>query len=129
MDRHVARALEANKIAEAMSLWLDQLVPNQRAYDDTFDQHSGFGIGLSEAPRGALGHWVEITEGRISNYQVITPTCWNASPRDDRSVPRADGAGAHRYPDRRPRSAHRGVACHPLLRSLLIMCGTHHSAR
>ncbi len=87
MDRHVARALEASKVAEAMSLWLDQLVPNQRAYDDTFDQHSGFGIGLSEAPRGALGHWVEITEGRISNYQVITPTCWNASPRDDRSIP------------------------------------------
>ena len=87
MDRHVARALEAKKIAAAMSEWLDELTPNETAYDDSFDQHSGFGIGLSEAPRGALGHWVEITDGKISNYQVITPTCWNASPRDDDNVP------------------------------------------
>ena len=87
MDRHVARALEAKKVAAAMSQWLNELTPNQRAYDDSFDQYSGIGIGLSEAPRGALGHWVEITNGRISNYQVITPTCWNASPRDDDDVP------------------------------------------
>ena len=48
---------------------------------------SGFGIGLTEAPRGALGHWVGIgNERRITQYQIITPTCWNASPRDDRGV-------------------------------------------
>jgi len=87
MDRHVARALETDKLANAMMQWLDELTPNQRAYDNSFDQYSGFGIGLTEAPRGALGHWVEITNGRISHYQVITPTCWNASPRDDRNVP------------------------------------------
>lgn len=87
MDRHVARALESVKIAAAMNLWLDELTPGQNAYDETFDQCSGFGVGLSEAPRGALGHWVEITEGAISHYQVITPTCWNASPRDDQHVP------------------------------------------
>jgi hydrogenase large subunit len=86
MDRHLARALEAEKIAEAMTLWLDELTPNQSAYDDSFDQFSGFGVGLSEAPRGALGHWVQINQGKISNYQVITPTCWNASPRDDLDV-------------------------------------------
>ena len=87
MDRHVARALEAVKIARAMTGWLDELIPGQKAYDDNFDQYSGYGVGLSEAPRGALGHWVEITEGKISHYQVITPTCWNASPRDDQDVP------------------------------------------
>ncbi len=87
MDRHLARALEAEKIAKAMSGWLEELSPGQKAYDDTFDQFSGFGVGLSEAPRGALGHWVEITKGKISHYQVITPTCWNASPRDDQDVP------------------------------------------
>jgi hydrogenase large subunit len=86
MDRHVARALEAKKIAEAMDGWLNELSPGQKAYDDTFDQFSGIGIGLSEAPRGALGHWVEITEGKISHYQIITPTCWNASPRDDNNI-------------------------------------------
>ena len=87
MDRHVARALEAAKIAAAMDTWLSELTPGQNAYDDNFDQFSGVGMGLSEAPRGALGHWVEINEGKISHYQVITPTCWNASPRDNRDVP------------------------------------------
>ncbi|MBE0583900.1 MAG: nickel-dependent hydrogenase large subunit [Desulfofustis sp.] len=87
MDRHLARALEAQKVAGAMLQWLDELTPNQRAYDDSFDQHSGYGVGLTEAPRGALGHWIEITGNRISHYQVVTPTCWNASPRDDSGVP------------------------------------------
>ena len=86
MDRHVARALEAKKIAAAMSGWLDELNPGQNAFDDNFEQFSGFGVALTEAPRGALGHWVEITQGKISHYQVITPTCWNASPRDDNDV-------------------------------------------
>lgn len=86
MDRHVARALESAKIATAMSGWLDELTPGEKAFDDTFEQYSGFGVGLSEAPRGALGHWVEISKGKISHYQVITPTCWNASPRDNQDV-------------------------------------------
>jgi hydrogenase large subunit len=40
-------------------------------------------MGLWEAPRGALGHWVTISGGKIDRYQVITPTAWNVSPRDD----------------------------------------------
>ena len=44
------------------------------------------GIGLTEAARGALGHWMTITAGKISNYQFITPTAWNASPMDDAGV-------------------------------------------
>jgi len=63
------------------------LQPGVKAFDDNFEQYSGYGVGLSEAPRGALGHWVEITDGKISHYQVITPTCWNASPRDDGNTP------------------------------------------
>ena len=86
MDRHLARALETLKIAKAMDGWLDQLQVDQTAYDDYFDQYSGVGAGMSEAPRGALGHWVQIDEGKITHYQVITPTCWNASPRDDQGV-------------------------------------------
>jgi hydrogenase large subunit len=87
MDRHMARAQEASKIAAAMTGWLDALSPGQSAYDDNFDQYSGTGVGLSEAPRGALGHWLEITSGKISHYQIITPTCWNASPRDSQGIP------------------------------------------
>ena len=37
---------------------------------------------MTEAPRGALGHWIGIAGGKISHYQVITPTCWTISPRD-----------------------------------------------
>jgi hydrogenase large subunit len=50
---------------------------------------SGSGIGLTEAPRGALGHWMQFSGARITRYQVLTPTCWNASPRDDAGVPGA----------------------------------------
>lgn len=39
-------------------------------------------MGLVEAPRGALGHWVEIADGKITRYQCVVPTTWNASPRD-----------------------------------------------
>jgi hydrogenase large subunit len=45
------------------------------------------GLGLTEAPRGALGHWLQIAGGKISRYQIITPTCWNASPRDGQNQP------------------------------------------
>jgi [NiFe] hydrogenase large subunit/hydrogenase large subunit len=40
------------------------------------------GAGFHEAPRGALGHWVHIQNGLISNYQCVVPSTWNAGPRD-----------------------------------------------
>ncbi len=42
------------------------------------------GLGQVEAPRGSLGHWVSIEDGKIANYQAVVPTTWNASPRDPR---------------------------------------------
>lgn len=48
---------------------------------------SGRGEGLVEAARGALGHWVNIQDGKIANYQIIAPTTWNFSPRDARGIP------------------------------------------
>ena len=44
-------------------------------------------MGLTEAPRGALGHWIRIKEKVIDNYQLVVPTTWNASPRDDENQP------------------------------------------
>ena len=46
----------------------------------------GMGAGLWEAPRGALGHWINVKEGRIANYQVVTPSTWDMSPRDKDGV-------------------------------------------
>jgi len=40
------------------------------------------GVGLVEAPRGALAHWIKIKDGKIDNYQLVVPTTWNGSPRD-----------------------------------------------
>ena len=40
------------------------------------------GVGLSEAPRGALAHWIVIQDQKIANYQLVVPSTWNASPRD-----------------------------------------------
>jgi hydrogenase large subunit len=47
------------------------------------------GVGLSEAARGALGHWLRIENGRIAHYQIVAPTSWNFSPRDATGRPGA----------------------------------------
>lgn len=83
MDRFIARALEAQKIAQAMREWLSQLTPAQAVRRLYTVPVTGSGVGLTEAPRGALGHWLRISDKKTANYQVLTPTCWNASPRDD----------------------------------------------
>ena len=83
IDRLMARALETKKIADAMDGWLDELVAGGAVYQNNTVPLSGTGIGLTEAPRGALGHWIDISNQKISRYQVLTPTGWNASPKDD----------------------------------------------
>jgi len=83
MDRHRARAAETLKIAEAMLSWISQIVVGQSPYSNYATPINATGVGLTEAPRGALGHWLQITNRKISRYQIITPTCWNASPMDD----------------------------------------------
>lgn len=84
MDRHVARVVEAQKMARAMPDWLDALSMDTSGYEQVNQMPaSGKGAGFTEATRGALGHWLEYANGRITRYQVITPTCWNAAPRDD----------------------------------------------
>ncbi len=87
MDRHVARALETRKIAYAMQDWLNQLEPGSPVFVRRAVPSSARGVGLSEAPRGALGHWLSIAGGKIDNYQILTPTCWNCSPRDQSGQP------------------------------------------
>lgn len=47
----------------------------------------GRAAGLTEAARGALGHWLRVENGRIAGYQIIAPTTWNFSPRDAQGVP------------------------------------------
>ena len=89
MGRHAARALEARLLVDRCAEWVEQLVPDQPAGADFTIPDSGQGVGLTEAARGALGHWIEIRSRKISNYQCVVPTTWNCSPRDDRDRPGA----------------------------------------
>ncbi len=95
MDRHMARALEAEKVANAMNDWLSQIAVGGSVYTAYTAPYSKSGTGLTEAPRGAIGHWLTTSSTSspsptggpsIANYQVITPTCWNASPMDTNGV-------------------------------------------
>ncbi len=86
MDRHRARAHETLKIAEALAIWIAQLNPSGPVFTNNFPPDSGAACGLTEAPHGALGHWLQVAGGKIARYQVVTPTCWNASPRDTNQV-------------------------------------------
>lgn len=83
MDRIAARALETQKVAYALDGWLNELAVGSPSYSYMQTPSSASGIGLTEAPRGALGHWITISDNKINRYQVITPTAWNASPMDD----------------------------------------------
>ncbi|MDD2677378.1 MAG: nickel-dependent hydrogenase large subunit, partial [Methylacidiphilaceae bacterium] len=90
LGRTAARAIETDLIAEEMAGWAQELAKNTATGDlltwTPFDfaqvSRDAQGCGLSEAPRGALGHWVKIRDGKIENYQAGVPTTWNASPRD-----------------------------------------------
>jgi len=87
LGRHAARALECKFIIDQCDQWLDQATPDEPTFTDFSVPETGRGCGLTEAARGALGHWLEIKDSKISNYQCVVPTTWNCSPRDDRGVP------------------------------------------
>jgi hydrogenase large subunit len=84
IDRHAARALECKKVADAMAAWVAQFNFAQPFYTYMPLLASKSGIGMTEAARGALGHWISVgADKKIARYQVISPTSWNASPTDD----------------------------------------------
>lgn len=97
MGRTAARTLESKLIVDKMSTWYDNLVANIRAgdlavhNDEKWDPATwpseARGVGLMEAPRGALSHWIVIKDGKIDNYQAVVPSTWNAGPRDANGVP------------------------------------------
>ena len=87
MGRHAARALECKFIADEMAGWALELEVGGPVCVQSQVPSQGEGMGLWEAARGALGHWIRIEDSKIKNYQVITPTNWNASPADDKGQP------------------------------------------
>lgn len=99
LGRTAARTLESKILADAMQGWYDQLIANIKAGDvrtfndqywdpSTWPKHMQ-GVGLMEAPRGGLSHWIVIDDAKISNYQAVVPSTWNAGPRDAKGQPGA----------------------------------------
>ena len=81
LGRIAARTIETKVIADAMNGWLNQLASGQSAYTQASIPAAAIGCGLNEAPRGALGHWISISGGKIGNYQMVVPSTWNLGPR------------------------------------------------
>lgn len=84
--RVLARLLRPLRILKQMEQWLAAINTRESYYTSAGSPTSGSGFGLLQAPRGLLGHWVQLSSGSIDHYQVITPTAWNASPRDDNDL-------------------------------------------
>ncbi|MCL2655597.1 MAG: nickel-dependent hydrogenase large subunit [Coriobacteriia bacterium] len=85
LGRVAARNLECKVISDWTLDWCDELVAakknGQAALFEPYTVSDSKGAGLWEAPRGALGHFIDIKGGRINNYQVVTPSTWDLSPR------------------------------------------------
>ncbi|MFB6109721.1 MAG: nickel-dependent hydrogenase large subunit [Halodesulfurarchaeum sp.] len=87
LNRLIARAQEALIVRDKLTEWIDALDPSAPFNAGWSDDFSGEGVGLWEASRGALSHWVQIEDGEVTNYQIITPTLWNLGPRDSNGNP------------------------------------------
>ena len=87
MGRHIARALEAKLVADEMESMIMDVKLDAPVCQDFKIPEKGEGMGLWDAARGALGHWIAIEHGKIARYQAVVPTTWNASPKDDRGTP------------------------------------------
>ena len=112
LDRIAARTLETYYVCKQLLTWFNELdppaagtgakKPTDLTYDPTYPFDSRWpaytrkfydgtkaaplkaqGAGLTEAPRGALGHWIRVYQGKVYNYQIITPTTWNINPKDN----------------------------------------------
>jgi len=70
-----------------MADWVLELQPDEPVCAPYQVPEEAEGMGLTGAPRGALGHWIKIKGGKIDRYQLVVPTTWNASPRDDKGQP------------------------------------------
>ena len=134
VGRTAARALDCQLNAEVEKFFFDKLIENIKSGDtqvasmDKWDPSTwpkrAVGVGLYEAPRGGLSHWITIENGKISNYQCVVPTTWNACPRDDKA-----GHGAYELAmmDTKVKIADKPLEIVKVIRSFdpCMACATH----
>lgn len=92
LGRTAARGLETQLAVQWSMEFFDQLITNIKNGDSRMSTDYRWdpkdwpkeakGVGMTEAPRGALAHWIVIKDKKIDNYQLVVPSTWNASPRD-----------------------------------------------
>jgi len=92
LGRTAARGIESQLVANWTMEFYNQLLTNikngdtrmanMELWDPSKWPAEAKGVGFTEAPRGALAHWIKIKDGKTENYQQVVPTTWNASPRD-----------------------------------------------
>ena len=92
LGRTAARGIETQLVANWTMEFYDSLMNNIKNGDERMANMDSWepeswpkeckGVGLMEAPRGALAHWIKIKDGKTENYQQVVPSTWNASPRD-----------------------------------------------
>lgn len=93
LGRTAARGLESILVADWAKEFYQQLLANIKNGDSRMHNNEKWdpstwpseakGVGMTEAPRGALAHWIVIKDKKIDNYQLVVPSTWNASPRDE----------------------------------------------
>ncbi len=88
LNRLIARAQEALVVRDQVMEWLGAIDPSEPFMaDDWTDDFTGKGVGLFEPSRGTLSHYMDVENGEIERYQIITPTIWNLGPRDGDGQP------------------------------------------
>ncbi|MDA3972134.1 MAG: nickel-dependent hydrogenase large subunit [Desulfobulbaceae bacterium] len=104
IGRHAARAVRCGVLHDVINKEYNSLIANIGSGDyDTFNapvfpKGEIQGVGMHEAPRGVLSHWVIIKDGQIKNYQCVVPSTWNAGPRNDNDEPGPYEAALHGTP-------------------------------
>lgn len=134
VGRTACRCLAAQVAAEINRFFFDKLIENlktgdtvtmnnEKWYPETWPKEC-MGVGLYEAPRGGLSHWVVIKDGKIDNYQCLVPTTWNACPRDDNA-----GHGAYELAmiDTQVKESNKPLEIARVIRSFdpCMACATH----
>ncbi len=127
VSRVLARVIEMARLLPLMEQWLMALEPHAPYHQVHELPEHAQGIGLTEAARGALGHWLRIEGGRISQYQIVAPTSWNFSPRDAAGRPGALESALVGAPLDQEADGRQSVAVQHIVRSFdpCMVCTVH----
>lgn len=124
MDRNITRVLETKKIVEIMNNITNRIEIKKLKQKIYNIPDKAFGMGLTDTIRGALGHWIQIENKVIKNYDIITPTVWNVSPKDSNGLP---GVGEKALIGTKINNIDQPVEIGRIIRSFdpCISCATH----